>query len=66
MLGINREKFWQGSDSNSEPTASEPCCAKTTAVIYFWIKRFGNFGQMKNNDPTEWFIFLVYYIYGEK
>ena len=35
MLGINRKKFWQGSDSNPEPDAWEPCCPKPSAVIYF-------------------------------
>ena len=65
MLGINRENFWQGSDSNPEPTAGELCCPKPTAVIFFWIKRLGNFG-LKKNDPTEWIIFLVCYMYGEK
>ena len=58
MLEINRKNFWQGSDSNPEPTASEPCCPKPTAVIHFSMKRFGNFGQIKRkkkrkNDPTE-------------
>ena len=69
MLGINRKNFWQGSDSNTEPTAWEHCCPKPTAVIYFIIleKRVGNFGlKKKKNDPIEWIIFLVYYIYCEK
>ena len=67
MLGMNRKNFWQGSDSDPEPTAWEPCCPTPTAVIYFWIKRVGNFSQMKKkkNDPTEWIIFLVYFIYGK-
>ena len=64
MLVLNRKIFWPGSDSNPEPTAWEPCFPKLTAVNYFWIKRVGNFG--KKNDPAEWIIFLVYYIYGEK
>ena len=63
MLGL--KIFWQGSDSNPEPTAWEPCCLKPTAVIYFWIKRVGNFA-LKKNDPTEWIIFLSYYICGKK
>ena len=50
MLGIYRKNFWQGSDSNPEPTAWEPCCPKTTAVIHFWIKRVGNFGQIKKKE----------------
>ena len=68
MLGINHKNFWQGSDSNREPTAWEPCCPKPTAVIYFWKKRVGKIGLMKKkkNEPTEWIIFLVYHIYGEK
>ena len=69
MLGINRKNIRHGSDLNPEPTASEPGCPKPTAVIYFWIKRVGNFGLMKKkekNDPTEWIVSLVYYIYGEK
>ena len=35
MLGINRKRIWQVSDSNPEPSALEPCCPKPTAVIYF-------------------------------
>ena len=52
MLGINRKYFLQGSDSNPEPTAWEPCCPTPTAVIYFWIKRVGNFGQIKKRTTT--------------
>ena len=54
MLGISRKKFWQGSDSNPEPTAWEPCCPKPTAVIYFWIKRVGNFGLKKKEKRPYW------------
>ena len=46
MLRINRKNFWQGSDSNPEPTAWETC-PKPTAVIYFWIKRVGSFALKK-------------------
>ena len=54
MLGINRKNIWHDSDSNPETTAWEPCCPKPTAVIYFWIKRVGNFGvKKKKNDPTD-------------
>ena len=35
MLGINREKFWPGNDSNPKPTAWERCCPNPTAVIFF-------------------------------
>ena len=67
MLGINSKDIWHGSDSNPEPTAWEPSCPKPTAVIYFWIKRVGNFGlEKKKNDPTESIIFLAYYIRAEK
>ena len=54
MLGINRKHFWQGSDSNPEPTAWEPCCPTPTAVIYFWIKRVGNFGLKKKEKRPYW------------
>ena len=64
MLGINHEDIWHDRDSNPEPTAWEPCCHNPTAVI-FWIEIVGIFG-LKKNDPTEWIIFLAYYIYGEK
>ena len=43
----NRKNIWQDRDSNTVPTASEPCCPNPTAVIYFWIKRVGNFGLKK-------------------
>ena len=67
MLGIHFKNFWQGSNSNPESTASEPCRPKPTAVIYLWIKRVGNFGlKKKENDPTEWIIFLAYNICGEQ
>ena len=65
MLGTNRKNIWHDSDSNPEPTVWESCYPKPTAVIYFRIKRVGNFG-LKKNDPTEWIIFLAYYICGEK
>ena len=54
MLGINRKNFWQGSDSNPEPIAWEPCCSKPTAAIYFWIKRVGNFGLTKKEKRLYW------------
>ena len=54
MLGTNRIKFWQGSDSNHEPTAWEPCCPKPTAVIYFWIKRVANFDLKKKEEQPYW------------
>ena len=38
MLAINHKNYWQGRDSNPEPTAWEPCCPKPAAVNYFWIK----------------------------
>ena len=68
MLRINRKNIWHDRNSNPEPTPWERCCPNHTAVIYFWIKRVGSFGQIKKkkNDPTEWIIFLVYYIYCEK
>ena len=68
MLGINRKKIWQGSDSKPEPNPWEPCCPTPTAVIYFWIKRVGSFGQIKKkkNDPTEWIIFFCIYSYTAK
>ena len=47
MLLKNHKNFWQGSYSNPEPTAWESFCPKSTAVIYFWIKRVGNFGLKK-------------------
>ena len=43
----NRKNIWHDSDSNQGPTASEPCCPNPPAVIYFWIKRVGNFGLKK-------------------
>ena len=46
--------FWQGSDSNPQPTAWEHCCPKLTAVIYFWIKRVGNFGLKKKEKRPYW------------
>ena len=67
MLGMNRKNICHGSDTNPEPTAGEPCCPKPPAVIYFWIKRVGNFGlKKKEKDPTEWIILLAYFICGEK
>ena len=64
MSGINRKKFWQGSDSNPEPSAWEPCWPKPTAVIYFWIKRVANFGQTKKSKTTllneKIFLFITY------
>ena len=54
ILGINRKNIWQGSDSNPEPTAWEPCCPKPTAVICFWIKRVGNFGLKKKEKRPYW------------
>ena len=54
MLEINRKNIWHGSDSNPEPIAWEPCCPKPTAVIYFWIKRVGNFGLKKKEKQPYW------------
>ena len=54
MLGINRKNFWQGNDTNPEPTAWEPCCPKPTAVICFWIKRAGNFSLKKKEKRPYW------------
>ena len=49
----NRTNIWHDRDSSPGPTASEPC-PNPTAVIYFSIKRVGNFGlKKKKNDPTE-------------
>ena len=47
MLRINRKNLWHDRDSNPEPTAWERCCPNHTAVIYFWIKRVGSFGQIE-------------------
>ena len=67
MLRISGKKCWQGSVSNSEPTAWEPCCPKPTAFICFWMKRVASLGlKKKKNDPTERIIFPVNFIYGEK
>ena len=64
MLGINRKNFWQGSDSNPEPTAWEPFCPKPTVVIYLWIKRVGNFGLKKKRKTTPlnelFFLYITY------
>ena len=43
----NRKNIWHDRDSNPGPTASEPCCPNPTAVIYFRIKKVGNFGLKK-------------------
>ena len=43
----NRKNIWHHRDSNPGPTVSEPCCPNPTVVIYFWIKRVGNFGLKK-------------------
>ena len=43
----NRKNIWHNRNSNQGPTASEPCCPNPTTVIYFWIKRVGNFGLKK-------------------
>ena len=57
MLRINHKNIWQDRDSNPEPTAWESCCPNLTAVIYFWMKKVGNFALKKikkrKNDPTE-------------
>ena len=50
MMRIYRKKFWQGSESNPEPAASELCCPKPTAVICFSIKSVGIFGLKKKQD----------------
>ena len=65
MLGINRKNIRHDRDSNSEPTACQPCCPNSTAVIYFLTKKFGIFG-LEKNDPTERKFFLAYYICGGK
>ena len=36
MLVINRKNILHASDSNPEPTASEPSCPRPTAVIFEW------------------------------
>ena len=48
MLGINRKDISVDRYSNPEPTAWEPCSPNTSAVIYFWTKRVGNFALKKN------------------
>ena len=53
-LEIYRKKNWHDRDSNSEPTAWEPCCPNPTAVIYFWIKRVGNIGLKKKEKRPYW------------
>ena len=68
MLRINRKDVWHDRDSNPKPTAWERCCPNPTAVIYFWMKRVGNFGLKKNlkkRKTNEWIFFLVYYICSE-
>ena len=52
MLRINRKYILQDRDSNPKPTDWERCCPNPTAVIYFWIKRVGSFGQIKNLNKT--------------
>ena len=47
MLRINRKNIWHDRDSNPKPTVWELCCPNPTAVICFWIKRVGSFGQIK-------------------
>ena len=54
MLGINRKNIWHDRGSNPEPTIWKPCCPNTTAVIYFWIKRIGNFGLKKKEKRPYW------------
>ena len=60
----NRKKNWHDRDSNPGPTSSEPCFPNPTAVIYFWIKRIGNFGLTKKRKTTplnEWFFLHTAY-----
>ena len=54
MLRINRKNIWHARDSNPKPTAWERCGPNPTALLYFWIKRVGSFGQIKKRkfDPT--------------
>ena len=52
MLRINRKNIWHDRDSNPERNAWEHCCPNHTAVIYFWIKRVGSFGQIKKRKMT--------------
>ena len=47
MLGIISEKFFAGQWLEPHSFAWERCCPNTTAVIYFWMKRVGSFGQIK-------------------
>ena len=51
MLRIIRKNIWHDSDLNTETIAWEPD-PKPTAVIYFWIKRVGNFGLEKKRKTT--------------
>ena len=54
MLRINGKNIWHDRDSNPEPTPWERCCPNHTAVIYFWIKRVGSFGQIKKEKRPYW------------
>ena len=47
MLAINRKNNWHDRDSNPKLPAWERYWPNPTAVIYFWIKRVGNFGLKK-------------------
>ena len=54
MLRMNCYNIWHDRDSNSKPTAWERCCPNPTAVIYFWMKRVGNFGLKKKEKRPYW------------
>ena len=54
IVGRKCLSAWHGSDSSTKHTSWGPCCPKPAAVIFFWMKRVGNFGlRKKKNGPTE-------------
>ena len=64
MLRINCKNICHDRDSNPKPTAWERCCPNFTAVIYFWIKRVGDCGLIKERKTTllnEYFFLHITY-----